>query len=335
MTGSTASICLIGAESGWGAGIRSTQDGPAALRELGLGEWLIERGLAATWHAAVRSARHHAEGANLAQQQIFDLVATHCSELAAAVAGAMAGGGLPVVIGGDHAVAMGSWGGVARALKNQPFGLVWLDAHLDAHTMETTPSMNAHGMCAAALLGHGDPRFLEVCGGAVRPEHLCYVGVRSYEAEEMALLRRLGVRIIEMGEVKRRGIEAALDEAFAIATRGTAGYGVTIDLDGFDPRDVPAIGLKLPDGLRVRPTLSALAGHAHRPGLKAIEIVEYVPSLDRGLRTAELVRDLILALLSPSSGRLQASQSAQPRGSTGCAARQGAESPPERGRPAC
>src|SRR5690242_3418600 len=173
-------------------------------------------------------------------------VARHGAALADEVARAMAARRLPLVLGGDHAIAMGTWGGVARALSYEPFGLIWLDAHLDAHTVETTPSMNPHGMSAAALLGHGYELFLAFCGGALRPEHLCYIGVRSYESEEMALLRRLGVRIILMEEVKRRGMAWALAEALAIATRGTQGFGLTIDLDGFDPEDAPGIGLKVP-----------------------------------------------------------------------------------------
>ncbi len=136
----------------------------------------------------------------------------------------------------------------------------------------------------------------KICGGALRPEHLCYIGVRSYEPEEMALLRRLGVRIMEMGEVNRRGIEACLAEARDIATRGTAGFGLTIDLDGFDPEDAPGIGLKCEDGLRAAPTLAALRAVADHPKLEAIEIVEYIPEFDEDLRTARLVRDLVVAL---------------------------------------
>jgi len=195
---------------------------------------------------------------------------------------------------------------VARGHGYAPLGLIWLDAHLDGHTLATTPSMNAHGMSAAALLGHGYQPFLDLCGGLLRPEHLCYVGVRSYESGEMELLRRLGVRIILMEEVKRRGIDDALAEALAIATRGTAGFGITIDLDGFDPIDAPGIGLKEPDGLRGAPTVAALARLARHKALRALEIVEYIPEFDDALRTAHLLRDLILALLTPQPALVEA-----------------------------
>jgi arginase len=291
-----AAIALIGAASGWGAGFRHTEDGPPALRDLGLADWLRADGIGAEWRAMVETAQRWHDGATPATAEVFDLVARHNAALADIVARTMRNGEFPLVLGGDHGIAMGTWGGVARALDGKPLGLVWLDAHLDAHTMETTPSMNPHGMPAAALLGQGDPRFLAICGGAIRPEHLCYIGVRSFEPEEMALLRRLGVRIIEMTEVKQRGIAACLAEARAIATHGTVGYGVTIDLDGFDPADAPGIGLKCDDGLRAAPTVAALRDLAHDPQLIAAEIVEYIPEFDEDLRTAHLVRDLVAAL---------------------------------------
>lgn len=294
------SVALIGAASGWGAGFRHTEEGPPALEALGLAAELRARGVDAEWTAMIRSEKRWRDDPSLRGAPTFDLVARHATALADAVAAAMAARQFPVVLGGDHAIAMGSWGGVARGLGGQPFGLIWLDAHLDAHTVETTPSMNAHGMGAAALLGHGHAPFLALCGSVLRPEHLCYIGVRSYEPEEMALLRRLGVRIILMEEVRRRGIAAALTEALAIATRGTAGFGVTIDLDGFDPTDAPGIGLKVSDGLRTAATLAALSPLRRHPQMKALEIVEYIPEFDENLRTAHLVRDLIHALLAPA-----------------------------------
>jgi arginase len=292
-------IALIGAASGWGAGFRHTEQGPPALRALGLAGWLSAQGLDAHWRAMVRAEKRWRDHPHVKPPETFGLVARHGAALADEVARAIAARRLPVVIGGDHAVAMGTWAGVARGYGYQPLGLVWLDAHLDAHTMETTPSMNAHGMGAAALLGHGYRPFLDFCGGVLKPEHLCYVGVRSYEEGEMALLRRLGVRIILMEEVKRRGIDNALAEALATATRGTAGFGITIDLDGFDPLDAPGIGLKEPDGLRAEATLRALVPLARHPALRALEIVEYIPEFDEDHRTARLVRDLILRLLAP------------------------------------
>lgn len=243
-------------------------------------------------------------------QRRYELVARHNAGLADAVAAAMAEGDLPVVLGGDHAIAIGTWGGVARGMAVQHFGLIWLDAHLDAHTAETTPSMNAHGMSAAVLLGHGLPEFQAVGGGVLRPENLCYVGVRSYELAEWALLRRLGVRIFHMDEVHERGLAAVMADALAIATRNTAGFGLTIDLDGFDPEDVPGVGLQVPGGMRGEDACAVLRHLGRHPRLRAIEIAEYSPELDRAARTARLVQDLLTSLLTPVVAARRASSAA-------------------------
>ena len=313
-------VSLIGAASGWGAGFRATEDGPPALRDLGLARWLSEAGIAAAWDAMVEPALRSRGAAEQTRCEIFRLVAAHNADLAAVVARAMAARRLPVVLGGDHAGAIGTWGGAARCLE-APVGLIWFDAHLDAHTPATSPSMNPHGMSAAVLLGHGAPAFKAIGGNAVRPENLCYIGARSYEDGEMALLRRLGVRIVEMEELRRRGIDAVLTEALAIATRGTKKFGLTIDLDGFEPEDAPGIGLKTENGFRRGEMLSALAGLGRRRDLAAIEIVEYIPELDVDGRTAHLVRDLLVALLAPAhlarDDRLEAAAPVNNRENTG------------------
>jgi arginase len=290
---------LIGAASGWGAGFRQTEGGPGALREFGLARWLDDAGVAARWTTMVEAEISWREAPERRGAAAYDLVLRHATALADSVGEAMAAGDFPVVIGGDHAIAMGTWAGVSRALGRAPLGLVWLDAHLDAHTTRTSPSMNAHGMSAAALLDHGAAAFRGLAGGSLRPEHLCYVGVRSFEPEERALLSGLGVRIIDMAEVEARGIADCLAEAISIATSGTAGFGITIDLDGFDPGDAPGVGLRVADGLRGGPTCAALAALVRHRDLRAVEIVEYIPDFDEGQRTAHLVRDLLIATLTP------------------------------------
>jgi len=300
---------LIGAASGWGAGFRHTQEGPQVLRQLGLAERLAAAGIPARWSAMVEAERDHRGVMYLTPEEKFGIVARHNAGLADAVAGAMAARELPVVLGGDHAIAIGTWGGVARGMK-APFGLIWLDAHLDAHTAATSPSMNAHGMSAAVLLGHGLPEFRAVGGGVLRPENLCYIGIRSYEVAEWALLRRLGVRMIHMDEVHERGLAAVMAEALAIATRGTEGFGLTIDLDGFDPEDVPGVGLPVPDGLRAAETCAVLRPLARHRDLRAIEIVEYNPALDHAQKTARLVQDLLTSLLVPAAATRSASSAA-------------------------
>jgi arginase len=294
-------LALIGAASGWGAGFRQTEDGPPALRDAGLDCRLAAAGFAASWTAMIEPERRWRDWPDASTEEVFSLVARHNAALADAVEAAMRGGRLPIAVGGDHSVAIGTWGGVARAIDRQPLGLIWFDAHLDAHTEATTPSMNPHGMSAAVLLGHGRSEFLAVGGHAVRPENLCYIGARSYEDGERALLERLGVRVIGMNEVRARGLAAVVDEAIAIASWCTTGFGATIDLDGFDPADAPGVGLREPDGLRRDEMLQALPLlRRKRHGqsrLLALEIVEYIPAFDEQKRTARLVGDSIMAAL--------------------------------------
>src|SRR5437667_4091648 len=297
-------VSLIGAASGWGAGFRATEDGPRALRDAGLAQWLGTAGIEAEWAAMLEPQRRWRGAPELPRHEIYRMVAQHNADLAETVAAAMASGRLPVVLGGDHAGAIGTWGGVARGLATSalgaaPIGLIWFDAHLDAHTAKTSPSLNPRGMSAAVLLGHGEELFLAIGGNVLRPENLCYIGARSYESGEIALLRRLGVRIFKMDAVRRRGLDAVLADALTIATSGTAGFGPTIDLDGFEPEDAPGIGLKTENGLRRAEMLRALAGLGHRPDLAGIEIVEYIPDLDENQRTAHLVPDLLVAPLAP------------------------------------
>jgi len=303
-------VHLIGAGSGWGAGVREAEDGPQGLRDFRLAERLTASGARARWAAMVNPEKRSREHGDLAKSEVFYLVARHNAALADTVARSMSARALPIVLGGDHAIAMGTWGGVARGMRGAPFGLIWMDAHLDAHTVQTTPSMNPHGMSAAVLLGHGALEFLAVGGGALRPEHLCYIGIRSYELAEWTLLRRLGVRIFYIEDVRERGLAAVMREAVEIATRGTRGFGLTIDLDGFDPADVPGVGLPVADGLRGAEAVAVLRGIARDPRLRALEVVEYAPALDREQQTAQLVLDLLSSALAPATRALPISSAA-------------------------
>ncbi|MBL8677187.1 MAG: arginase, partial [Alphaproteobacteria bacterium] len=207
----------------------------------------------------------------------------------------------PVVIGGDHVIAIGTWAGVTRGLEaKQKFGLIWVDAHMDSHTMETTPSQAYHGMPLAVLLGHGDPSLVNLLdkGPVLLPEQVCLIGVRSYEEGEANLLKQLGVRVFFMEEIEERGFEAVFKEALSIVKKDTKSYGLSIDLDAFDPIEAPGVGTPAPQGLKQRDVLPALIQAKNDPALKAFEIVEYNPDRDRNDKTLYLMRDILLNLLS-------------------------------------
>jgi arginase len=224
-------------------------------------------------------------------------------------------GKLPVVVGGDHSCAIGTWKGVASALRARgPLGLIWIDAHMDAHTPQTTPSGALHGMPLASLLGYGDKRLTSLGRGVqLLPKHVCLIGVRSFESGEAALLRRLGVRVFFMPEVVRRGLTAVMREALDIATTGTAGFGVTLDLDALDPRDAPGVGSPVKGGIRAAELSTALASIQGHPALAGVEIVEYNPQRDRNGVTANVAAGLLEAVLAAKPSAPGANDYARPQ----------------------
>jgi len=219
-----------------------------------------------------------------------------CAELAAAVAAARRRDRLPCVIGGDHSCAGGTWTGVARTLRGS-LGLLWIDAHMDSHTPATSHTGRLHGMPLAWLLGQDDDPLYGLSSGVLEPQHVCLVGVRSYEPEEDERLRRLGVRVVFMDEIASRGIDAVLDEALDIVTAGTGGFGVSIDLDVVTPEEAPNVGTPAKGGVSSAELARALERIPLRPGLAAVELVEYSPRLDRDGRTARVAIELLSAAL--------------------------------------
>ncbi len=279
---------VIGAASGMGAADPGCGLGPDALREYGLTSQLRDRGLKAVWADIVRRPALRA-----ATESIKEIKA-YCEELAAALGHALHSGRRVAVIGGDHTCAIASWSAIASALRRS-MGLVWIDAHMDSHTPATSPSGALHGMPLAILLGVGPPELTDLLypGAKLRPENVCVVGVRSYEPEEAELLHRIGVRVITMDEVRARGLTRSLGKAFAIASRGAAVVGLSIDLDAVDPTDAPGVGTPAPNGLRGLDLVESLRRLA--PQLVLAEIAEFNPSHDREDKTARLVIDLLAA----------------------------------------
>jgi arginase len=290
---------VIGVASGLGARDPRCRDGPAALAQNDLLARLAARGVALSWRSTLEGHSHPG-------QSRFRAIAQVSNRLAREVDSAIRAGEFPVVIGGDHSCAIGTWSGAAQAVADRgPLGLVWIDAHMDSHTPATSHSGMPHGMPLAALLGQGASRELAadvaemLHEGQLAPRHICLVGVRSHEPEEEALLDRLGVRIVHMEEVDARGLEAVMREAVGIARDETAGYGITLDLDALDPRDAPGVGTPVRGGIAAGALVDALACCAGDPALVAFEVVEYNPHRDIEGRTARVVEDLIAAALAP------------------------------------
>lgn len=305
-------IELIGAEIGEGALDPGCRDGARALERAGLAARLTEAGRRARWGAIVSAnAALRGSGGAMAVVEEFS------PRLARAVGDALARGCMPLVVGGDHSCAVGTWSAAATMLRQREprrrpgreLGLVWIDAHLDSHTPQTSESQAPHGMPLAALLGHGPDALTRLAGAAptLDARDVVVIGARSWEPGEQALLAQLGVRVIPIGEVHARGIQACLHEAVALASAHTAAFGLSFDLDVLDPQDAPGTGTPVEGGVRLVDTLAALHRLACRERLIAAEIVEYNPCRDIEQRTAQAAIAIALALAREEAGAIVAS----------------------------
>jgi arginase len=287
-----SAIRIIGAASGLGAQDQACAAGPVAFQHSHVGQALVHRS-GIDWGKTLYAPA--ADGLSPVAR-----IAGLCRHLAVEVRSTLENHQFPVVVGGDHSVAIGTWSGVATHL-GRALGLLWIDAHLDSHTPESTYSGAIHDMPLACLLGRGDKRLLSLglAGGQVDAAHCVVLGARSYEPEEIVLLQQLGVRVITVDELESRGFPACLDEAIRRICSAPAGFGVTIDLDAIDPQLAPGVGSPEPAGLWDGDVLDALRRIAAQPGLQALEIVEYNPDRDRQGQTAALIAGLISQLLPP------------------------------------
>jgi ornithine--oxo-acid transaminase len=284
---------FIGVASALGAPGDEARAGPEVLRRMGIAAAVRRAGLDATWGASIETPtgpRMAALGALL-------------TEVAREVAATVAVGQVPVVLGGDHAMAAGTWRGVGRALGHMP-GLIWIDAHLDAHTPETSHSHNAHGMPLAALLGAGAPEMAGVDGPPLDSARVVVIGVRSYEADEMRLLAAFGVTVFGIGEIRRRGLAAVFADALTIAGRGGWPFGISLDLDVLDPLVAPGVSTPVADGLAVPELARELGGLIRNRRCIALEIAEYCPARDPQGLTARAVIELLEAACRPDTAAL-------------------------------
>lgn len=291
-------VVALGVAAGYGAGNAACQDGPAVLRAMGFLDDLEAVRNGFRWDTPIRLETPHPADHLLAVAEI-------ARRLASRVGALLAAGDFPLVIGGDHSCAIGTWSGVSQFLAGHAPGtrpgLLWIDAHMDSHTFRTSPSRNIHGMPLAALFGYGAPELTKIAGPAPKllPTDVCLLGVRSFERAEAELLASLGVRVYFMEEIKRRGLQEVFAEARALVCAHTAGYGISIDLDALEPTEEPGVGTPVPDGLHRRELVDALCLAHCDERLLALEIVEYNPYLDAGFATAQAIHDLCRSLLEP------------------------------------
>ncbi len=293
-------VDIIGYDSGWGSADYGCEDGPLRVSYDQLIQKLNAVNIKTRWHAPL-GLKHLGNHDDLTgKEQTLPILLECLRRLALRVADSTNNGHIPIVIGGDHAAAMGTWPGIVNALQaRERFGLIWMDAHMDAHTYETSSQGKWggwwHGQPVAALTGHGLPALTSIAGNGVKisPEHIVIIGPTSFEPAEAEFVRKHKIRLFTLDEIEQRGFAAVFDDALKIATKGTKGFGITIDLDGFSPEDAPAVGTREKRGFAATEVLPVLKGLAHRKNFYGMEIVEYNPHKDLDGRTARLILDIV------------------------------------------
>jgi arginase len=295
------SAAILSVHMDLGAGRRGVDMGPSAIRLAGLARRLEALGWKVKEMGSVFVREPEAMPQGRSSARYLTEVLDVCTRLKAEALEALAEGALPVTLGGDHSIAMGSISAVAlhHARPDQPLGLLWIDAHTDINTPDTSPSGNLHGMPLAHLLGLGLPSLRALSGTrpAVDAQHVAILGARSVDPGEREMVKKTGVRVYSMSEIDERGFAVCLKEAVARVTDGTCGFHLSFDLDAVDPREAPGVGTPAQGGLTYREAHLACETAASTGRLLGLDMVELNPTLDERNKTGQLAVELILSAL--------------------------------------
>jgi arginase len=289
-----ARIAVIGAGLDLGAGRRGVDMGPSAIRYGGLAERLRALGVDYLDLGDVTTAVPEATGVGDERMRYFDEIKATCERIAELVADVVREERVPLVLGGDHSVALGTVGGLASV--RGPGGVLWIDAHGDLNRPETSPSGNVHGMVLAALLGLAGPGFESHAWPLPAAERVALVGVRSLDAGERELIRDLNTRVFTISDVDRRGVEPVIREALDHVSDGGFVH-LSLDMDVIDPEVAPGVGTPVRGGFSYREAHLALELVAESGLLGSLDVVEVNPIFDRENATGELAVDLIASAL--------------------------------------
>lgn len=292
-------VTIVGVLMDLGADRRGVDMGPSAVRVANLNERLEALGYEVTDSGNIAARNPEMMSIVDNRAKYLHEIAVACQKLADQVEHILDTGAIPIILGGDHSIAIGSVAGLASFYRKRDsrVGVIWFDAHGDMNTPETSPSGNIHGMPFAAILGHGMQELTHISGFApkVSPEDCVLIGARSVDREEAVALKESGIRVITMRELDERGMSAVIDEAMWLASRRTAGFHVTMDMDFVDPDYAPGVGTPVPGGPTYRESHLAMEKVADSGKMLSFELTEVNPVLDSANRTAELGVQLILS----------------------------------------
>jgi len=303
-------IAIIGAPMDLGAGRRGVDMGPSAVRVANLNGRLAELGYAVEdlGNVPVVQRESHSEGPEDAKY--LPQITETCVHLAEVVEKVLRDQKFPLVLGGDHSIAVGTIAGVSKHFhdRNEKLGLIWIDAHADMNTPEISPSGNVHGMPLACCIGYGPRELTHLLDFSpkVDPRHVALIGARDIdhdpdrEVDERKLVKTSGVHAFTMREIDEMGVRPVVAEAIRLASEGTAGFHVSFDIDFVDPLEAPGVGTPVPGGGTFREAHLIMEMLADSGYMTSLDMVEVNPALDDGNRTARLAMHLILSAMGKS-----------------------------------
>lgn len=293
-------VALIGVPMDLGSDLRGVDMGPSAIRIAGVVKRLRRLGCRIEDQGNLSVPHAFVAGKGSSKVKFAEPIETALKTLTTTVEEVLKDGLSPLVLGGDHSIAIGTLAGLTRfgrgdGRKARTFGLLWVDAHGDLNTPETTPSGNVHGMPLAAALGMGEERFIRLAGDPpmIDPSQAVLLAVRELDRGERKNIRSAGLHVITMREIDERGVYDAVKEALAIVTTGTDGFHLSVDMDCLDPRFAPGVGTPVAGGLTVREAHLIMEMVADTRHMVSAEFVEVNPVLDQRNMTAELAAGLI------------------------------------------
>jgi len=306
--GKDKKVGILGVPLGYGAGRMGSELGTSAIRHSLIGgKYLVEQvkglGYEVKDHGDVEIIKPNyvaIEGDN--PKYLQEMLASSKNS-AAAVKKILEQDEMPVILGGDHSIAIGTFSGISSFFheRSEEIGLIWFDAHADINTPESSPSGNIHGMPLAVLLGFGNQELVNLQGFSpkLNPKYFAHVGGRDLDLGEKSEIRRQGLRdnFFTMSDIDRRGMLACVEDAIKIASQAPGGFAVTFDVDIIDPRFAPGSGTLVRGGITYREAHLALEIIAEHGGIQSFEIVEVNPMLDERNITVELAGELILSAL--------------------------------------
>src|SRR5271154_2380698 len=292
-------IRIIGVPMDLGASRRGVDMGPSALRVAGLQTRLKQLGhqVEDIGNISVKQPEEMSYGEKRAKY--LDEIAETCKDLAEAIEKSLGEGYFPLVLGGDHSIAAGAAAGVASFFRKEKkdIGYIWLDAHGDMNTPESSPSGNVHGMPLATIMGYGPPELTDLAGvkPMIEPRNVALVGIRELDSKERRFAKESGVHVFTMRDVDERGMREVMAEALRFAGDDTAGIAVSLDMDFVDPSDAPGVGTPVRGGVTYREAHLALEMIADSHAMVSFELVEINPVIDLHNTTALLGVELVLS----------------------------------------